>query len=187
MKVLINNMLERLKGYFDALDDINGGQREFTTVASLIYTESDNILDEIQISSRNTKMNNLEILKKVKYENSYGIGDFLKTLLLNKPFSGLYPPWDTHSIPRETLEQYSKYCIGHIEDSIDFIFNEESISIREDRDTEILLLKNKEEYFITVAIKSKNIKILLFFYRKLFSKQDFLELFDFLVEEKKVY
>jgi hypothetical protein len=97
---------------------------------------------------------------------------------LSKPFSGLYPPWNSHSIPREILEQYREYTIGHIEDSIDMVFNKEGVGIRENRDIEILLLKNKEQYFITITIKSKNIKILLFFYKKLSSKDEFYELFD---------
>ena len=182
MKVLNNNMMERLRGYFDALDDINGGQREFTTVASLIYTEDSNILDEIQLFSRNTNMENLEIIKEVKYENSKGIDSFLKKLLFPKPFSGLYPPWNSHSIPNAILEEYCKYSIGHIEDYIDFIFHEEGINIKENRNVDLLLLKNKEQYFITLSIKSKNIKILLFFYRKVFSKDEFFELFDSLIK-----
>jgi len=184
MKVLNNDMMERLKGYFDALDDMNGGQREFTTVASLIYTEDNTILDEIQSYFRNTRMGNLEVKEKINYENCYGVGSFLKILLLPKPFSGLYPPWDNHFIPSSILEQYCQYFIGHIEDSIDSIFSKEGISIKDSRDVELLLLKNDEQYFITIAIKSKNIKILLFFYRKLYHEKDFIELFEKLVIAK---
>jgi hypothetical protein len=185
MKALNNNTMERLKGYLDALDDINGGQREFTTVASLIYTEDNNILDEIQLFSRNTQMENLKVLKKVKYKHSYGVGSFLKILLLSKPFSGLYPPYNSHSIPREIVEQFRKYTIGHIEDLIDIIFYKEGVGLKENRDVEILLLKNKEQYFITITIESKSIKILLFFYRKLFSRDEFYELFDSLIEDNQ--
>ena len=180
MKVLNNDMIERLKGYFDALDDINGGQREFTTVASLIYTEDEdnNILEEIKISSRNTQIKNLEILEKREYINFYGIGSFLGKLLFSKPFSGLYLPLNNCTIPSSILEQYRQYSIGHIEDFIDFIFTKEGVSIKEDRNLKLLLLRNEEQYFITLSIKSKNIKILLFFYRKMFSKDEFYELFD---------
>lgn len=182
MKALNNDMMERLCGYFDALDDINGGQREFTTVASLIYTEDNNILDEIELFSRNIKMENLEILKEVKYENSNGTESFLKKLLFPKPFSGLYPPWDSHSIPNRVLEEYCNYSISHIEDYIDIIFHKEGVSLIGSRNVDLLLLKNKEQYFITLSIESKNIKILLFFYRKFFSKDEFFDLFDSLIK-----
>jgi hypothetical protein len=180
-KVIKNDAMERLKGYFCALDDINGGQREYTTVATLISSSQD-ILSDIKMFSRNSNINNPKIIKKIAYDNCNGIDSFLKILLFSKPFSGLYPPLDSHKIPREILEQYKIYSIAHIGDCIDAVFSNEGVSIREKRDAELLLIQNKEQYFITISMTNKTIKILLFFYRKTFTKEDFLKLFDSLCQ-----
>lgn len=180
-KVIENSKMERLKGYFNALDDINGGQREYTTVATLVSSKED-VSSDIKLFSRNIHMKNPEVIKRIKYDNCNGIDNFLKILLFPKPFSSLYPPWDNHIVPSEILKQYRNYSIGHIEDSIDSIFSKEGVNIRNSRDVELLLLKNGEQYFITLVVKSKNIKILLFFYRKIFSKDEFFELFDSLIK-----
>ena len=124
MKRLHNNtILKHLNGYFTALDDINGGQNEFTTRAVLLES-NDNILNELKFfTAKDVK--NLKIIRRKEYKNAYYSSDLLKLLILPKPFSGLYPPWDSHIISDEHLKLYKDYCIGHIADYIHFIFEKE--------------------------------------------------------------
>jgi len=184
MKVLNNTIVDRLQGYLEALDDINGGQREFTTVVTLISSKEDNLLTEIKTFSKNIFMENPRIIKRKNYKNLCGIDSFLNLLLFSKPFSGLYRPWDTRCFSKKVFKAYKDYCLAHISDYIDFAFNEAGMGKRElERDVELLLLNNKNQYFITIVLKYKNIKMLLFFYKKLFSKDDFIELFNMLSKQ----
>ena len=174
-------MIKHLNGYFTALDDINGGQNEFTTRAILIQSD-DNILNELKFFTIKD-IKNLEIIKKKAYKDAYGVSDFLKLLILPKPFSGLYPPWNSHIILDEKLKLYKDYCIGHITDYINFSFMEEGIDFYDvlQDDIYLLLVEREGEYFIALRIEQNNIKMFLFFYRKLYQEKDFIELFEKIV------
>jgi len=186
MRVIKSTMIDRLQGYLEALDDINGGQREFTTVVTLISSEKDDLLTEIEMFSKNISMKNPKVIKRKNYKDLCGIDSFLNLLLFPKPFSGLYPPWDTHSLPMEVLKPYKDYCLAHISDYIDFAFNEAGMGKRElERDVELLLIDNENQYLICIVMKYKNVKMFLFFYKKLFLKDDFIQLFDQLVKQEE--
>lgn len=182
-----NNMVKYLNGYFKALNDISGGQNEFHSTAILVWSDDD-IMNELKLFT-NPKVKNIKIIKRKEYKDSFLSGSLIKKLILPKPFSGLYPPRDVHTIPSDNLKLYKDYCTDHISDYINFSFMEEGLDISDvySNDIDLLLMQRDEEYCIVLLIKIGNIKLFLFFYRKLLSKDEFYELFDFLVEEKKVY
>jgi len=176
-----NNMIKHLNGYLKALNDICGGQNEFHSNAVLIYSDDD-IVNELKLFSK-PNIKNLKIIRKQEYSDSYLSGSIIKKMILSKPFYGLYPSLDTHTIPSKNLESYKDYCIEHIAEYINFAFMEEGFDISDiySKDIGLYLVKRDKEYFITLSIIHQNIKILLFFYRKMFSKDEFYKLFDSLL------
>ena len=164
MKILNNIYVNRIQGYLNALDDISGGQREFSTVVSLISSETTNIVDEIYLCSKNINIKDIQILKQTSCK--YCTDSLFKILLLPKAFSGLYPPYNEYYIPNNILKPYLNYIISHLQDFIDFAFGEEGLNTKEviDKQIEVLLIKNQEEYLIILSIQSKNIKFFIFFF-----------------------
>jgi hypothetical protein len=97
-----NNMVKYLNGYFRALNDISGGQNEFHSTAVLMLSDDD-IMNELKLLT-NPNVKSLKIIKRKEYRDSFFIGSMIKKLILPKPFSGLYPPRDAHTIPSDNLK-----------------------------------------------------------------------------------
>ena len=166
-----------LNGYFKALNDISGGQNEFHITASFILSD-ESIINEIKFFTHKD-VNNINIIKIKTYKEVFGIGYFLRDTLLIKPFSGLYPPWNSHTIPKDNLKLYMDYCIDHISDYIDFTFINDGLDMSDiySKDIDLLLIERDDSYAITIIIKINNLKILLNFYPKILSKDDFYDLY----------
>jgi len=180
-KITENKHIKHLKGYLDALDDINGGQREFTTTIDMIKSKSSNAIQEIEFLSEGFK--NLQIIKSEKYLESHYISFLLEKLILYKPFYGLYDLKNETIIPNTILEQYKKYVIFHLEDYIDFALlelYEKPIVIK--GNSEILLLSNNEKVFIALVISVDKFRIILRFFGKDFSREQYLQWFNEVVE-----
>lgn len=181
MKKIENKYIKHIKGYLDALDDINGAQREFYTTVDFVSSQTDDPLKAIE--SLSDRLEGLELLKKEIYLNAYGIGDFLEKLLLLKPFSSLYSSENLPTIPIEVEDEYRKYVIFHLEDYIDFAFDElEGEAKIRKKDVELLLVKNDKEILIVIVVKIDNHKMIFRFYRKNFTKEEFIQWFNEIVE-----
>ena len=181
MKVIDNDDIKRIQGYLDALDDINGGQREFYSTIDLISSEDDTTVSNIKFLSESLKQ--ASIVKVAKYPKSFGIGYFLEQILLLKPFSGLYPPFDTSKVPEDILQTYKEYVIFHLEDYIDFaLIKVFDMPVLGARNTEVALIQNEEVNLISIVIKKDNIRIIFRFYRKNYTKEEYLKWFDQIIE-----
>jgi hypothetical protein len=183
MKIIINKYVQHLKGYLDAIDDINGSQREFYSTVDMISTASNDILHTLKFLSDN--FTDLKIIKREVFSKSYGISHILEKLIFIRPFSGLYEEDCSSNIPNDCTEQYKKYAIFHIEDYIDFSlieqFGKASVT---PRTIEILLIENKKTILIAIVIHIDDIKIILRFYRNNFSKKEFEEWFGQIIRQK---
>ena len=185
-KIISSNMMDRVKGYLNALDAIDGAQNEYATTAILI-SSNETFAYNINKFSPSKIMKDPKIICSFVKKDGFYVEAILKKLLLNKPFSGLHPPLERYKIPNDIIEEYSAYIIPELCDMIEYAFADAGISIKNpSRDIELALVKDNERYYIVFSIEKESIKMLLFFYRNLFSRDDFLNLFQALKDSKEI-
>lgn len=185
MKKINNKYIKHIKGYFDALDDISGKQREFTTKVAFISSESDDLL--FYIKEFYSYLENPIIIKKRKYANSYGIGIFFKKLLLINPFLMLDVSNQKQKISENILNNYRDYVIFHLNDYINMSFEAEGVNWKSKKEIELFLLKdNKNKNCIVLSLYRENIKLFIFFFRKNYDNEEFSQWFDDLLDNKKI-
>jgi len=181
-----NSYIRRINGYLDALSDIDGGQREFFASFGMIQSENITVESELKIVS--PFMEDIKIINEMKYPKMYGITHFLEKLLLVKPFNGLYKT--KVQISEEVIKEYRDYIIFHLEDYLDFAYEEEDIHSYK-RNVQLLLVKSKNtrndsvSCFITIIIEKENIKQFLNFYRKNYTEEEFLQYFNEIIAWEK--
>ena len=179
-KIISSIMMDRIRGYLSALDAIDGAQNEYVTAATLI-SSNETLSYNINKFSPSKIIKDPKIICSFVKKDGFYVEAILKKLLLNKPFSGLYPPLERNKIPNDILEEYSAYIIPELCDMIEYAFADAGISIRNSsRDIELALIRSNKRYSIVLSIEKKSIKMLLFFYRNFFSEDDLLSLFHIL-------
>jgi len=190
-KILSNNSYIRfISGYLDSLSDIDGSQREFYTSFNMIQSENISIESELKLAF--DFMENIEIIKQVKYPNEGSFTHFLEKLLLIKPFQGLYQTSKDIHIPDDLIKTYRDYIIFHLEDYLDFALEEELNRLSLDNSTiEILLVKyrnsrdNSTSHFISIQKEVKNIKQIINFYRENYLEKDYSKFFNEIIKWKE--
>lgn len=170
--VMSSKMMDRIKGYLMALDDLSGCQREFSSVATLIKSKQ-NLLDDIKEFSTSSVRKNPQIIDRYESKKRSASEELFEEILMSKFLSGLYPPLDRYSPPVDILHEYKCYVLSNLVDLIDFSFKEIGVPMRDlERDIELALIQDNDRYFITLAIKKKPYKMLFFFYTNLYSKDE---------------
>jgi hypothetical protein len=189
-KLSTNSYLRFINGYLDSLSDIDGEQREFFVSFSMIQSENISIESELKLAY--DFMEDIEIVKNIKYPNKCCFTHFLEKLLLIKPFKGLYEISNNVYIPDNVIKAYRDYIIFHLEDYLDFALEEEENKISLYDSTICLFLvkyKNNRDnsisYFISIQKEVKNIKQFLNFYRKDYTEENFIQYFNEIVRWEK--
>jgi len=176
--IINSTIMDRIKGYLMALDDLSGYQREFSTVATLIKSNQ-SLLNDIKDFSTSRTLQNPHIVYIDESKKCSVSESLFEELIMPSFLSGLYPPLNRYNPPNEIVCEYKQYVLSQLLDLIEFTFSEIGISIRDfERDIEIALVKDGERYFITLAIKKKPYKMLFFFYMNSYTKEDYETLFN---------
>jgi len=189
-KLSTNSYLGFINGYLGSLSDIDGRQREFSVSFSMIQSENISIESELKLAY--DFMEDIEIIKDIKYPNECCFTHFLEKLLLIKPFRGLYEISNDVYIPDNVIEVYRDYIIFHLEDYLDFALEEEENRLAlYDSTMRLFLIKyrnhrnNSISYFLTIQKEVKNIKQFISFYSKAYVEKDFSTFFNEIIEWKK--
>lgn len=171
MKIVENRLINFIDGYLAGLNDIDGTKKqEFITRAFLIKSDTVNLEKNIKLYF--DYMDEVKILKKIKYSPVYGKEYFLEKMLLINPFGILYEA-DNRKIHQDTLNNYRKYVVFHLNDYVDFTFEDEGIDFLTKGEMHFVLMENKNENFIVLVIKKKDISFFFVFFRKNYNKKQF--------------
>ena len=186
-RVIDSELMDRIKGYLMALDDLSGRQREFVSVATLIESNQ-SLLDDIKEFSTSSIMKNPQIIERYEEKKCSPSEKLFEDLVMQKFLSGLYPPLNRYELPHDILHEYKQYILSQLLDLIELAFSEIDIPVRDfERDIEIALVQDGVQYFIVLAIKKKSYKMLFFFYRyrDSYDKKEFKDLYDSVLEHLK--
>jgi len=190
-KLSNNSYIQFISGYLDSLSDIDGSQREFYTAFSMIQSEKISIESELKLAF--DFMENIEIIKQVKYPNESYFTHFLEKLLLIKPFQGLYETSTDVHIPNDVIKTYRDYIIFHLEDYLDFALEEELNKLSLNNSTiELILVKyrNSRDSSISYCISMKkttiNIKQFINFYQNKDIEEEYYTFFNEIINWKEI-
>lgn len=186
MEIINNKLTTHIDGYLDALSDIDGCRREFVSRAFLVHSKKSDLQAALSLFFEYIK--EPTIIKEKNYLDNNYIEFFLKEMLLIKPFSGLYQPYESNKIPKDFEDSYRDYVVFHLSDYIDLIFESQDINFKEYSQMTIALLKNESGNFIVLTMKKKEIELYLCFFRKFITEKEFIQWFNNIVMsfEKKI-
>ena len=169
---LNNRGIGFIRGYLDALSDINGGQREFIMRLFLLEKNEESIENKLKtLLEMNTTVLDTKNYKKMS------INCFLRKLIAFKPFSGLYPNSKQHTLPNEVLKEYQDYILFHLSDYIDFALDEEGIDYPYKSDIDLMLLEDSDKAFIVLVQKVKDRELIWIFFYNSYKKEKITHLF----------
>jgi hypothetical protein len=171
MKIIENKYIYFIDGYLAGLNDIDGiEKREFIARAFLIKSNTINLEKNIKLYFDD--MDEVKIIKKIKYSKVYAKDYFLEKMLLVNPFGILHKADDVKKY-QDTLNNYRKYVVFHLCDYIDFVFEEEGVDFLTKGEAYFALGENKNQNFIVLVIRKNNISLFFILFRKSYNKKQF--------------
>jgi len=169
-----NELIIYINGYLDALSDISGKQREFSTRLFLLEKNETSITKKIV--DLLAMESNIQVVDKESYKSVH-IQYFLERLILFKPFSGLYKNSKEYTLLKEVLKEYQDYITFHLSDYVDFALEEENIKYPYKSDMDFLLLEENNKLFIVLVQRVEDRELIWIFWQHFYSYDEVKKLF----------
>ncbi len=152
----INDYQMFFQGYFEALTDIDGAQREFGVLVKMFHSNKKEHLADIQREFGYQEP--IQPIYTKKFRNFYSVEAILEKLIFVNFFNGA-------KVPKKSLDSFRSYVLFHLMDYIDFSFDDAKYKYGANKKFEIFAKRGKEINTIFLVMHSKNKKLVFRFYR----------------------